>query len=58
MVFMCVLILYALICTYGWTGSNLQIFSIMMLGMAFWTPLGKIFNMGGEFKRYEGVCIV
>jgi hypothetical protein len=27
------------------SGSSLQIFSIMMLGMAFWQPLQKIFSV-------------
>jgi len=34
------------------SGSGLQIFSIMMLGMAFWTPFQKLFNVNQEFVRY------
>jgi hypothetical protein len=36
------------------SGSSLQIFSIMMLGMAFWTPLQKIFAVNTQFQRYDG----
>jgi hypothetical protein len=34
------------------SGNSLQIFSIMMLGMAFWQPLQKMFNVSQEFARY------
>ena len=36
------------------SGNTLQIFSIMMLGMALYQPLQKIMNVGGEFARYSG----
>ena len=36
------------------SGNSLQIFSIMMLGMAFWQPLQRLMNVSGEFARYEG----
>ena len=35
------------------SGNSLQIFSIMMLGMAFWQPLQRLMNVGAEFARYE-----
>lgn len=35
------------------SGNSLQIFSIMMLLMAFWTPLTKLFEVNKEFERYE-----
>jgi hypothetical protein len=34
------------------SGNTLQIFSIMMLGMALWTPIGEIFNLKTRFARY------
>jgi len=34
------------------TGNSLQIFSIMMLGMAFWQPLQKLLNVNAEFARF------
>ena len=36
------------------SGNSLQIFSIMMLGMALWQPLQKMLNVQAEFARYEG----
>jgi ER membrane protein complex subunit 4 len=35
------------------SGSTLQIFSIMMLGMAFWTPIKAILSTGTAFQRYQ-----
>lgn len=35
------------------SGSSLQIFSIMMLSMAFWQPLQKLFNVRNAFSRYQ-----
>ena len=35
------------------SGKSLQIFSIMMLGMAFWTPLQRIIKIKETFARYE-----
>eukprot|EP00468_Gymnochlora_sp_CCMP2014_P003399 CAMPEP_0167747448 /NCGR_PEP_ID=MMETSP0110_2-20121227/4292_1 /TAXON_ID=629695 /ORGANISM="Gymnochlora sp., Strain CCMP2014" /LENGTH=192 /DNA_ID=CAMNT_0007632361 /DNA_START=1 /DNA_END=579 /DNA_ORIENTATION=- len=35
------------------TGNTLQIFSIMMLGMAMWTPISGLLNTGKVFERYE-----
>mmetsp|Transcript_17581 Transcript_17581/g.42909 ORF Transcript_17581/g.42909 Transcript_17581/m.42909 type:complete len:182 (+) Transcript_17581:73-618(+) len=42
------------------TGNTLQIFSIMMLGMAMWTPISGLLNTGKVFERYEnrGVDLV
>ena len=34
------------------SGNSLQIFSIMMLGMALWTPVSEIFNIQTKFARY------
>jgi hypothetical protein len=34
------------------SGNSLQIFSIMMLGMALWTPIGEIINLQTRFARY------
>jgi len=34
------------------SGNSLQIFSIMMLGMALWTPLGELFNVNQRFARF------
>lgn len=39
------------------SGSSLQIFSIMMLSMAFWQPLQKLFNVQKAFARYQGTEI-
>ena len=36
------------------SGNSLQIFSIMMLGMALYQPLQRLLNVGAEFRRYEG----
>ncbi|GAB5359650.1 hypothetical protein AAMO2058_000561500 [Amorphochlora amoebiformis] len=36
------------------TGNTLQIFSIMMLGMAMWTPVSGLLNTNKVFERYEG----
>ena len=36
------------------SGNTLQIFSIMMLGMALYQPLQRIFNVQQEFARYAG----
>ena len=36
------------------SGNSLQIFSIMMLGMAFWQPLQKLLSVNKEFARFEG----
>lgn len=34
------------------SGNSLQIFSIMMLGMAMWTPLSEMLSVGTRFARY------
>lgn len=34
------------------SGNSLQIFSIMMLGMALWTPLSELFSVQTKFIRY------
>ena len=34
------------------SGNSLQIFSIMMLGMAFWQPLQRLMSVQAEFARY------
>lgn len=39
------------------SGNSLQIFSIMMLGMAFFQPLTKMFNVNQEFQRFESKAI-
>eukprot|EP00472_Partenskyella_glossopodia_P008555 CAMPEP_0197515350 /NCGR_PEP_ID=MMETSP1318-20131121/517_1 /TAXON_ID=552666 /ORGANISM="Partenskyella glossopodia, Strain RCC365" /LENGTH=144 /DNA_ID=CAMNT_0043063703 /DNA_START=120 /DNA_END=554 /DNA_ORIENTATION=- len=42
------------------TGNTLQIFNIMMLGMAMWTPISGLLNTTKVFERYEdrGVDLV
>jgi len=42
------------------SGNTLQIFSIMMLGMAMWTPIRGLLETGKVFERYEdrGVDLV
>lgn len=42
------------------TGNTLQIFSIMMLGMALWTPISGIMNTNSVFERFadRGVDLV
>lgn len=42
------------------SGNSLQIFSIMMLGMALWTPIGEIINLQTRFARYadSGVDLI
>lgn len=34
------------------SGNTLQIFSIMMLSIAMWTPLSEILNIATRFARY------
>jgi hypothetical protein len=34
------------------SGNSLQIFSIMMLGMALWTPVQEIMNVHQRFSRF------
>jgi hypothetical protein len=36
------------------SGNSLQIFSIMMLGMALYQPLQRLLNVSAEFRRYQG----
>lgn len=35
------------------SGNSLQIFSIMMLGMAFWTPIQKLMTVNSAFARFR-----
>jgi ER membrane protein complex subunit 4 len=35
------------------SGSSIQIFSLMMTGMALWTPLNAIASINTTFARYE-----
>lgn len=35
------------------SGNSLQIFSIVMLGMAFWQPIQKLMALNTEFARYS-----
>eukprot|EP00457_Paulinella_chromatophora_P015885 gb/GEZN01016579.1/.p1 GENE.gb/GEZN01016579.1/~~gb/GEZN01016579.1/.p1 ORF type:complete len:223 (-),score=37.50 gb/GEZN01016579.1/:107-775(-) len=48
-------------CMMLWmSGSTLQIFSIMMLSMAIWTPVQALFNVNKVFERFvsSGVDLV
>lgn len=39
------------------SGNSLQIFSIMMLGMAMWTPIGELANVNARFARFNDTRI-
>jgi ER membrane protein complex subunit 4 len=36
------------------SGSSIQIFSLMMTGMALWTPINAIASLNKTFSRYDG----